>query len=147
VSPSDREQSACRFRLPDGRIEANILDGELIVINLDSGYYFSSTGIGAQIWQAALDGLSVTDIANALAGHYGLSAQAIFRDASSFLQKLIEEGLLEKEHLEPNGHDHSMAAPAFLTDAPPAYSPPELTKFDDLVENFAIDPPFFTIRR
>jgi hypothetical protein len=146
MQQADQVNGALFFGQSDRRIEANILDGELIVINLENGYYYSSPGIGAVIWEAATLGCSSAQIACHIEQHYDAGPSSIADEVSAFLSKLVAEGLLT---LAAPSAD---AAPDIkktecLRHAPSTYVSPVLTKFDDLVEAFAVDPPLVIRQR
>ena len=55
------------YRLNDKDVVSEVLDGEVIVIHLQSGTYYSTLASGADIWNALLSGRSVEEIADWLA--------------------------------------------------------------------------------
>jgi len=83
------------FSPADTRVGAKILDGELIVINFDTGYYYASTGTGVVIWRQIEAGGSLRQVTDALVRHYDVVPEQAERDARAFLEKLALEGLLQ----------------------------------------------------
>jgi len=125
------------FSPADTRVGAKILDGELIVINFDTGYYYASTGTGVVIWRQIEAGGSLRQVTDALVRHYDVAPEQAERDARAFLEKLALEGLLQPGAAVPAPD----SPPGESAAERPPYAPPELVKFDDMAELFAIDPP------
>ena len=55
------------YRLNDRELVSELLDGEVIIIHLQSGTYYSTLASGADIWHALLSGHSVEETADWLA--------------------------------------------------------------------------------
>ena len=132
------------FAPADSRVAAKVLDGELIVINLDTGYYYASTGTGVAIWQQIETGASLRQVVDALVSRYDVAADRAERDARAFVEKLALETLLVPA--ASRAADHGLTA-APIAPAKLPYAPPELTKYDDMAEQFAMDPPLVAKQR
>ncbi len=125
------------FLPADARVAAKVLDGELIVINLDTGYYYASTGAGVAIWQQIEAGASLRQVVDALVRQYDVAPERAQSDARAFIEKLTVESLLV-----PGGASREARATQGEAAARRlVYAPPELVKFDDMAEQFAMDPP------
>jgi hypothetical protein len=131
------------FTPAEPRVAAKILDGELIVINLDTGYYYASTGAGVAIWKQVEAGATLRQVSAELIRCYDVPPERAERDARAFLEKLIVEALVE-----PGAVARSPGRPPSTTiDERVPYAPPELLKFDDMAEQFAMDPPLVSRSR
>jgi hypothetical protein len=69
------------------------LDGETVILNLDTGIYYGLNRTGTRIWQLLADERSLDDLIEALRREYGLGA-AECESVAAFTQKLAEAGLL-----------------------------------------------------
>lgn len=70
------------------------LDGEIVVMKLDSGDFFSITGTGCVIWRL-IDGTRDRDaVIGDLCESFAAPADEIAADLDAFLQTLSDEGLL-----------------------------------------------------
>jgi hypothetical protein len=49
-------QTAARYALNQPRVVGEVIDGEVMVINLDTGVYYSVTGAGAAVWPMLVGG-------------------------------------------------------------------------------------------
>lgn len=77
-----------------GRFSETEIDGEIVVMNLESGEFFSLTGTAREIW-LRLDGTrDRAGLIAALAADYDSVAAAVAADVDAFLAELAAAGLL-----------------------------------------------------
>jgi hypothetical protein len=86
--------SALRYALNQPPIVGEVIDGEVMVINLDSGVYYSVTGAGAAVWPMLIGGATLREISDRVAGHYGADAASVERDVDTFVARLADEAIL-----------------------------------------------------
>jgi hypothetical protein len=110
------------------------IDGEVIVIHLERGSYFSLRDTAAELWALVEQGCAQETIVEALVSRYPAAPdQEIASEAGRFLDELRSEGLI----VESNG------APAPVPDLEPAteeFRPPLLEKYTDLEDLIMLDP-------
>lgn len=83
-----------RLAKAQGRFSETEIDGEIVVMNLESGDFFSLTGTAREIW-LRLDGtLDRAGLNAALAADYGSDTAAVAADVDAFLAELAGAGLL-----------------------------------------------------
>jgi hypothetical protein len=113
---------------------SEVIDGELVVINLEKGSYYSSDGIGAYLWQCVEQQVESAAILAALTSGFGLAPEQARSDLESFLGALKREGLVREA-----GPDDKLTS-----DAPGvtgrAYAPPELKVYSDMQDLLLLDP-------
>jgi Coenzyme PQQ synthesis protein D (PqqD) len=110
------------------------LDGETIVIHLDTGSYYSLTGSGAEIWELLSEGSSTTQVCAALAQRHARSESDISLSVESFIAELEREALVEPSDPSPNG------LPSQAADDSRPWEPPKLECFDDMRDFLLVDP-------
>lgn len=116
---------------PAPQITHELLEGEVIAINFETGVYFSLRGSASRIWQRLANSpCGAEELCEQFTGTQDSSREEIAR----FLQELNQEGLLvaalagnETSSTPENG------------DAIP-YEPPVFEKFDDMSELLLADP-------
>jgi hypothetical protein len=114
-------------------VAAEIIEGEAVIINLETGVYHSMDRVGARVWEALAAGWSVEEIAAALSEATGVAAETAAGDVARVLTPLVDEGLLAP------GAD---AAPGTaLRFEPGEYASPALTSYRDMRDLLALDPP------
>ncbi len=75
-------------------ILAQEADGVVVLLDLDSGRYYSLNESGGRIWRLCDGGRSGAEIARRLAEHYGGSLAAIEADVADLMRDLAHEKLL-----------------------------------------------------
>ena len=124
-----------RFRPHPGVVHETIED-EVILIQIDTGLYYSLTGSGAPTWALLHAGHALDDVAGALHAIYDAPPPALRGAVAELAERLAAESLLE-------------AAPPDLPEpAPPAmvngerreFHPPVLERYDDMQDFLLIDP-------
>jgi hypothetical protein len=66
----------------------------LVLIHLGKGTVFSANRVGAMIWNAVAERLSIEKVAETISAEFQIPAQTVRRDAAEFLAQLQAEGLL-----------------------------------------------------
>lgn len=127
-----------KFLKPNtAEVAAKDVDGEAVLINLTNGMYYSMDLVGGFIWSLIEGGYDLAAIADAVAKRYGIEKAVADKDVETLAQQLLDENLaLPGEGEASSGPIEAKGAPA-----PEAYATPQLNKFDDMVDLFALDPP------
>ena len=120
-----------------GEVASKVVDGEAILINLSNGMYYSMDAVGGYIWSLVSDGHDLDSISAAVALRYGVPEETAKSDVKALARQLLDENVVLAT-------DVGASAGLGDVDKAPAteeYTSPQLTKFDDMVDLFAIDPP------
>jgi hypothetical protein len=64
------------------------LDGEAVILDLESGTYFGLNEVGTRVWLLVGDGRSEAEIVDALAAEYDAGRETIARDVAKLLGEL-----------------------------------------------------------
>jgi len=127
-----------RLGVRRGEVAAKVIDGEAILINLSTGLYYSMGKVGGRVWSLIEQNRSCRDIASAISAEYEITAAAAANDVAELVEQLAAEKLIDAGPQD----DTSRAAPQPASGAAKAaYAKPELRKFSDMAEIFAMDPP------
>jgi hypothetical protein len=78
-----------------GRQVACTLNGEVALLDLDKGLYFGLQDVGAHVWNALQEPLSVDEIIATVLSHFDVGRQACRADVMTFLASLQEAGMIE----------------------------------------------------
>lgn len=125
------------LRVNHPHIIHEIIDGEAILVNLETGSYYSSDQVGAVIWDGIENGMAVEQIAEAVAGAYAGDAAEIQERVRAFAQQLQDERLvLPDTGVQGNG---SHGIPALPGDKPP-FVAPALKKYTEMEDLLLLDP-------
>jgi hypothetical protein len=105
------------------------VDGEFVLISVETTHYYSLNSTGSDAWRILLEGPQTVDsIASALAARHGLDSTSIHGEVSALLEQLRSEGLVRVE--EAGDALFSFTPP--VLDANGAYETPSLSKYDAL---------------
>jgi hypothetical protein len=116
-------------------VAAETVNGEVLMIHLESGNYFSLRATGAAIWDAIELGVPAPEIAAAFRDRYGIAdADAV---VDGFFAELVSEDLLTAAPpAATNGQSTAWMAPALDGD----FVAPRLEKFTDMQQLILLDP-------
>jgi hypothetical protein len=70
------------------------LDGESVLLNLETERYFGLDAVGTRMWQLATSAPSLDAALTQLVDEYDASPEALRRDLSGLLEHLVENGLI-----------------------------------------------------
>jgi hypothetical protein len=110
---------------------------ETVIVNLDSGSYYSTQGLGSVIWGLVVDGVSDADILRRIDAEFNGDGDEIARTTASFLDQLVEESLVQAEDLADGGGESASGEPLALDKT---FSVPVLQKYTDMEEMLLLDP-------
>lgn len=129
-----------RFRVNTPTVTHETIDGEAVIINLDSGNYYSLVEVGSFIWGLIENGASASEVQNLVAQNYQGSATDIDRAVQELWVQLQQENLIvpvdgvfdltatDQAMSSNNGHDK------------PSFKTPSLHKYSDMQELLLLDP-------
>lgn len=130
-----------RYSIDDSKIIYDTIDGEVILVHVETGNYYQLPGVGAEVWRCLSLGLDFAQIVGQLAGKYQGDAEEIEASTRAFIDQLLSENLVAAG--TPARDDEVPTAAAALPDspAPPTpYTAPLLHKYTDLQGLLLVDP-------
>lgn len=129
-------QPAARYALNQPPVVSEVIDGEVMVINLDTGVYYSVTGAGAAVWPMLVGGATQLEISDRVAQHYGASAASVERDLGTFIARLADEAILRprQDGVAAGSFDAAEEWPAVR------YAGFGFERYDDMQALLVIDP-------
>ena len=131
-----------RLKIKSPQVVHETIDGETILLNLDSGTYYSLNDAGGALWGLIEDSCSIRDIIQALSRHYNNEQETVETGIRAFFDELIEEGLVEEAAApgEPHDKDNPIRIFSQLEDKTTAFSAPVLNKYTDMQDLLLLDP-------
>jgi coenzyme PQQ biosynthesis protein PqqD len=76
------------------RVLAEQVDGETVLLNLDSGMYFALNEVGARIWELCDGTRTVAEIVTSICEEYAAPEEVIRADVNELLSALSAEQLV-----------------------------------------------------
>lgn len=129
-----------RVSMKGPHIVSEIIENEAIIIDMDSGNYYSLQAAGADIWAGIQDGIQIEKIVDRLTMKYEGEEEVIRSATIALLNQLEEEALIKLDGAEVGAGEPS--APVTDTDHPDKipFSSPVLHKYTDMQELLLVDP-------
>jgi hypothetical protein len=125
-----------RYGVKEPSVVYEVFEEEVVVLDLESGSYFSLRGSAAWIFQAAAGGVSSGAIAAACSR--GDESGKVADSVGAFLDSLVGEGLLvprPETALPPQP-----PPPPQLPESAEPFAPPHFEKFTDMKDLLLLDP-------
>jgi hypothetical protein len=131
-----------RFRVNTPTVTHEIIDGEAVIINLDSGNYYSLVETGSLIWTLLEKGASDSEVQNLLQQTYQGSATDIDRSVQELLTQLQQENLILPVDAAPavDPSELKQVLPSTNGHEKQPFNPPLLNKYSDMQELLLLDP-------
>lgn len=117
-------------------VAAKVIDGELMVIRLSDGTYYSMDGVGARVWELIDGGHDLPAVIRSIATSYAAGVEQVASDVRALVQELLAEGLILPAG--DSGRDQVTEAPPV---EPSPYESPQLHIYRDMGNLLALDPP------
>lgn len=122
-----------RYTVRGPHVIHEAIDGEVVIINLESGNYYSLRGSGARVWEGVAAGAAGDAIAADLVTAFdGLDAPP---DLAAFMADLEAEGLAG-----PAPDDGPAAELPAHAGPRQSFAPPVLERFTDMQDLILLDP-------
>jgi hypothetical protein len=113
-----------------------MIDDEVVIVNLDTGTYYSFDGVGGKIWEMlGNEGNSAESVSASLQAKFSGDAAQIAASTIAFLQQLQEEALVRVSDGEITDSKTAKA-----DGERPPFTLPELQKYTDMEALLLADP-------
>jgi hypothetical protein len=129
-----------KFKINTPNIVHELIDGEVIIVNLKQGDYYSLLHTSAEIWTEIEREQSSAQIVAQLIQNYQEEPEIIAQGVQLFIDQLIEEGIITElagDILENEMFSHTSGNNGI--DKPP-FEMPKLSKYTDMEDLLALDP-------
>ena len=83
-----------RVRIPDG-VLTHDLQGELVILDLNTGVYFGLDPVGTRIWHLIQEHQSLQKVLDSMVEEYEVTKAQCVQDLLSFVALLLEKRLVE----------------------------------------------------
>lgn len=130
------------LRINQPKIVHDLFDDEVVIVNLDSGAYYSLEGTAKWIWQAILKKRSLTQIVQDGVAEFDAAEGEIATAITKFLDELQVEGIVSTTAVAPSPSDQAEARPSATgqTTGKSAFVAPILSRYTDMQDLLLLDP-------
>jgi hypothetical protein len=127
---------SARIQISEPRVVHEIIRGEAVIVNLANGNYYSTDGVGAELWRCILTCPCDDDLVAFVVASYDVDAATAATDVAAFLDSLQQEGIIlcSEEVGETLGPSLGALSPK------QEYAAPHVEVFSDMQEMIALDP-------
>ena len=129
------------YNVNRAKIVEETIDGEVIIINLDKGHYFSLNGTGTDIWEYIKFGTPTLDIVANIKVNYSDPKNSIEHSINKLLINLLAEELIvtTDQHIN-NIKFNSISNIDIVNDNKKSFIEPILEKYTDMEDLLLLDP-------
>lgn len=129
------------FRINTPRVVHQTIDGETVIIDFETGAYFSTDGTGAATWEEIARNSTCGDLVELLAARYAGERADIEQAVAHFMKELEDESLIVPCAPTPAAGRRT-AFPCAPPDPAvlPAFCAPRLRKYTDMQDLILLDP-------
>lgn len=128
-----------RFRINTPTVIHETIDDEVVIIDFDSGSYYSLDKVGADIWNFIQDGITVTEIVAGITRRYEGQRVHIEEAVNQLIAELQQENLIVPDGVrEPKNFEEFV--PTGLEIEKLSFEAPALQKYTDMQELLLLDP-------
>ncbi|MBI3200160.1 MAG: PqqD family protein [Myxococcales bacterium] len=93
LMPASESLRSDGFKVPPG-VLSEIVDGEAVLLHLDTGKYFGLNPTGTRIWRMLTESASSARIVSEVASEFGVDEETVWRDLAALVKELTLRGLL-----------------------------------------------------
>lgn len=137
------------FRVNSPQVVCETIDGEVVIVHLEKGYYYSLLKTGAEVWRGIERRSNRPSLIHDLAQTYEASSEEIATAVDEFLDKLLHEELILPVEDESGATDCNGKGAVISVKPNPEgtasslklpFEKPMLEKFTDMEDLLLLDP-------
>jgi hypothetical protein len=133
-----------RFGINKPTVVHETIDNEVIIIEFDSGNYYSLDKVGADVWNLIERGKPFGQIVEAISNLYRGSTEKVQNALSQLITELENENLVsaikEMQPTDSQSSIHNDVAAPIADKEKPEFESPILQKYSDMQELLLLDP-------
>lgn len=126
-------ESAFAINYPN--VVAEVFEGEVVVVDLESGQYFSLAGTGAAIWAEVIEGRTIDQVAQVLTDTHDTDGVDVVAETTRFVSQLLDQNLVIPGPATTGDLERTV-----VLDARPPFVAPALEVYNDLQDILLLDP-------
>jgi hypothetical protein len=134
--------SLTQYRINSPKVIHETIDGETVIVNLDSGNYYSLEKVGADIWALIGKGIPLRGIVDDMAHRYTGTQKEIEQAVHQFMNELEQEELVITDKSQGNGSDpgSGIRDRTEEIEGRTNFETPALHKYSDMQDLLLLDP-------
>jgi len=130
-----------RYKVNSPAVIHEMIDGEIILVNLEKGHYYSLLNSGAEILEYIIRGMSQPEIASVLSAQYQEDPKVIEKAVEDLVLELqAEEILIHDESQEAGDHNFENLLASKGNKKDEGFRSPILETYTDMEDLLLLDP-------
>jgi Coenzyme PQQ synthesis protein D (PqqD) len=131
-----------KFSVNAPKVVHETIEGEVVIVNLDKGDYYSLVQAEADIWNGITSGISRDEMIEEMTYRYAGDRATIEKGVNDFIDQLQREELIKIDQTDESNNCDAKTVPilAEVNGEKPNFEPPSLNKYTDMEELLALDP-------
>jgi hypothetical protein len=121
------------YRAAGDHVVAEKIDGEILIVNLSTGFYYSLLHAAVDVWESAVSGGDRRQVAAAMLERFEGDESSIAGPVDTVLGQLLDENLL----VDDPSVSQTDASPS---DGKQPFKAPVFEKYDDMQDLILLDP-------
>ena len=134
VSGSEQMQGAERYLVDEPSVIHECMDGEVLIVNLKDGAYYSLVDCAAFVWNALAAGAGHDEVVAGLERRFEAAPGEVARAIETFIPALLTAGLLRPRADAVAWRDDEVVL------AKQPWRAPSLDRYTDIEEHMKVDP-------
>ncbi len=126
------------YQINAGKVAHETIDGETIIINFDSGAYYSTDLLGMEIWELLKSGATLPGLTETIARSHSGNRAEMESALQNFVTEMVAEGLVIT--VEAPAGNATSATPSLSAPALSPFQMPVLHKYTDMQDLLLLDP-------
>lgn len=122
------------YAVNDAKVVSETIEGEAIIINLETGTYYSMNETGSLVWDALRSGTPFGGIVGELVARYDATRDVVTASVVKIIESLLTEGII----LE-SGEAAVTSEPSTASERA-SFVSPLIQRYDDMQEMLLADP-------
>jgi hypothetical protein len=130
-----------RYKINVPEIIHETIDNEVLIIEFNSGNYYSLSEVGAEIWGELVKGANPEEIAAKISIHYSGKQDEIANGVYQLVKELERENIITPSSNSPTQIQETHLKEDLTQESNlPVFVPPQLQKYTDMQELLLLDP-------
>jgi len=130
-----------RYKINSPDVIYENVDNEVLIIEFNTGNYYSTNNSGAEIWELLAAGAPVGEIIQKIGTKYSDGNGDIKTAVDQFFNELLDENLISPVKIEPGDTEgHAAEIGTSTRSEQLVFEAPVLQKYSDMQELLLLDP-------
>jgi len=125
-----------KYRINESKAISETIDGEAIIVNLDTGFYYSANKTATIIWNEIQENNSIKNISHFFLNHYEVDEDTLEKYMTEIISLFLKDDLILKS--EPDSSPDSIGNPTNRIKE--TFIIPKIERYDDMAGALMSDP-------